>query len=104
VQTPEQLIIEGQRQIIALLMEENRQLKLRLEIVEQQLAKLLTRKDSHNSSIPPSKDENRPNRTNSLREKSGKKVGGQPGHEGKTLQMTANPDEIIDHRSCVCPR
>jgi transposase len=104
VKTPEQLIIEGQKQIIALLMEKNRQLNLRLEVVEQQLAKLLTRKDSHNSSIPPSKDENRPNRTNSLREKSDKKVGGQPGHEGKTLEMTANPDEIIDHHSCFCPR
>ena len=85
-------------------MEENRQLKLRLQVVEQQLTKLLTRKDSHNSSIPPSKDENRPNKTNSLREKSGKKVGGQPGHEGNTLKMTANPDEIIDHLSCFCPR
>lgn len=84
-------------------MEENRKLKLRLEVVEQQLAKLLTRKDSHNSSVPPSKDENRPNRTNSLREKSDKKVGGQPGHEGKTLEMTTKPDEIIDHRSCFCP-
>ncbi len=104
MQTPEQLIIEGQKQIIALLMEENRLLKLRLEVVEQQLAKLLTRKNSRNSSIPPSKDENRPNRTNSLREKSGKKVGGQPGHEGKTLEMTVTPDEIIDHRSCFCPR
>ena len=104
MKTTEQLIIEGQKQIIELLMEENRQLKLRLQVVEQQLTKLLTRKDSHNSSIPPSKDENRPNRTNSLREKSGKKVGGQPGHEGKTLEMTANPDELIDHRSCFCPR
>ena len=104
MKTPEQLIIEGQKHIIELRMEENRQLRLRLQVVEQQLAKLLTRKDSHNSSIPPSKDENRPNRTNSLREKSGKKVGGQPGHEGNTLKMTANPDEIIDHLSCFCPR
>jgi transposase len=103
VKTPEQLIIEGQKQIIDLLMEENRQLRLRVQVLEQQLAKLLTRKDSHNSSVPPSKDENRPNRTNSLREKSGKNVGGQSGHEGKTLEMTATPDEIIDHRSCFCP-
>jgi len=51
--------------------------------MEQQVARFTTRKDSHNSSIPPSKDENRPKRTNSLREKSDKKVGGQPGHEGK---------------------
>lgn len=104
VQTPEQIIIEGQKQIINLLVEENKQLKLRLHALEEQLARFMTKKDSHNSSIPPSKDENRPKRTNSLREKSGKKVGGQPGHEGKTLEMTANPDEIIDHRSCFCPQ
>jgi transposase len=103
VQTPEQIIIDGQKQIIALLIEENKQLKLRLQAVEEKLARYTTRKDSHNSSIPPSKDENRPNRTNSLREKSGKKPGGQPGHEGKTLQMSSNPDEIIDHRSSFCP-
>jgi transposase len=103
VQTPEQIIIEGQKQIIDLLVKENQQLKMRMQAIEQQLARFTTRKDSHNSSIPPSKDENRPKRTNSLREKSDKKVGGQPGHEGKTLEMTANPDEIIDHRSCFCP-
>jgi len=61
------------------------------------------RKDSNNSSVPPSKDENRPPRTSSLREKSDRKVGGQPGHEGKTLEMTETPDEIIEHRACFCP-
>jgi transposase len=53
--------------------------------------------------LPPSKDENRPPRTSSLREKSGRKAGGQPGHEGKTLEMTDTPDEIIEHRACFCP-
>jgi transposase len=103
VPTPEEIIIDGQKQIIALLLEENKQLKQRIQAVEQQLARFTTRKDSHNSSIPPSKDENRPKRTNSLREPSGKKPGGQPGHEGKTLEMTDNPDQIIDHRSSFCP-
>ena len=103
MQTPEQIIIDGQKQIIALLLEENKQLKLRIQAMEQQVARFTTRKDSHNSSIPPSKDENRPKRTNNLREKSDKKVGGQPGHEGKTLEMTSHPDEIIDHRSSFCP-
>ncbi|MDP2750420.1 MAG: IS66 family transposase [Nanoarchaeota archaeon] len=52
-------------------------------------------KNSRNSSIPPSKDENRPKRNQSLREKSENKVGGQEGHEGKTLEIKSNPDEII---------
>jgi transposase len=103
VQSPEQIIIDGQKQIIELLLEENKQLKKRVQEIEQQLTRFTTRKDSHNSSIPPSKDENRPRRTNSLREPSGKKPGGQPGHEGRTLEMTSNPDHIIDYRSSFCP-
>jgi len=53
--------------------------------------------------LPPSKDENRPPRTSSLREKSNRKAGGQPGHKGKTLEMTETSDEIIEHHSCFCP-
>lgn len=59
------------------------------------LAKYENPKNSRNSSIPPSKDENRPLQTRSLRKVSGKKVGGQQGHDGHTLCMTETPDEII---------
>lgn len=51
-------------------------------------------KNSSNSSIPPSKDENRPKRNQSLREKSGRKPGGQEGHKGITLTMVEVPDNI----------
>ena len=64
--------------------------KLQLE-----LAYYKNPKNSRNSSIPPSRDENRPKRNQSLREKSENKVGGQEGHEGKTLEMRDAPDEII---------
>ena len=60
------------------------------------------RKNSNNSSIPPSKDENRPLRNQSLREKSGKKVGGQPGHDGKTLECSSVIDTIIEHMPQFC--
>lgn len=59
-------------------------------------------KNSNNSSIPPSKDENRPKRNQSLRQKTGKKVGGQKGHKGTNLQMTETPDEIIKLVSNYC--
>ena len=36
-------------------------------------------------------------RTGSLREKSGRKPGGQKGHEGETLRQVAEPDAITDH-------
>jgi transposase len=68
----------------------------------ERLAKYENPKNSRNSSLPPSKDENRPLKTKSLREVSGKKPGGQPGHEGKTLEMVEFPDEIIVHNPLFC--
>lgn len=49
-------------------------------------------KNSKNSSVPPSVDLARKNE--SLREKSDKKVGGQPGHKGTNLKMSTQPDKI----------
>lgn len=60
------------------------------------------KKNSGNSSVPPSKDENRPQRTNSLRGSSGKSSGGQKGHRGSTLKMSTAPDHIIEHRPGFC--
>lgn len=79
---------------------------IRLEsIIETLLDKiegLTNRKNSRNSSVPPSKDENRPLKNQSLRTISGKKVGGQPGHQGTTLKMAENPDQTIEHRPHFC--
>ncbi len=57
----------------------------------------------HRSYLSSYNAENLPPRTFSIRQKSARKVGGQPGHEGKELEMTQTPDEIIGHRSCFCP-
>lgn len=84
---------------IANLKEENQQLKARVSELEQlvkdfqtQINSLATKKNSNNSSIPPSTDLTRKN--GSLRIPSGKKPGGQSGHTGHTLTMTETPDEI----------
>src|ERR1700681_2588014 len=59
----------------------------RIATLERQQAK-----DSHNSSLPPSSDRFvRPPK--SLRQKSGKKAGGQPGHHGHHLRKVQAPDE-----------
>ena len=59
-------------------------------------------KNSRNSSVPPSKDENSPLKNQSLRTKTDKKVGGQTGHLGSTLKLIENPDKIILHQPCFC--
>jgi len=76
------------------------QLLDRIEKLEAQL-----NKDSHNSSKPPSSDGLRRNqRTRSSRKRSGKKPGGQEGHNGKTLEMSDSPDKIIklESKRCAC--
>ena len=62
-------------------------------------------RNSSNSSVPPSKEglgDEIKRRTSSLREKSGKKPGGQPGHEGNTRLMSVQPDETEDIQPNYC--
>jgi transposase len=66
-------------------------LQERVKALEGQQAK-----DSHNSNLPPSSDRFvRPPK--SLRQKSGKKPGGQPGHRGHHLRQVETPDEVLLH-------
>lgn len=74
----------------------------RISLLEAELTIYKNKKNSNNSHTPPSKDENRPKKNQSLREKSDKKPGGQPGHEGKTLQCAAVIDSIVNHVPHYC--
>lgn len=59
--------------------------------------------NSSNSGKPPSSDGYaRKARTTSLRVKTKKKPGGQPGHKGKTLEQSPNPDHIEIHSPDFC--
>jgi transposase len=77
----------------------------------EQIAALLARvqelearlaKDSRNSSKPPSTD-GLARKTKSLRQPSGKRLGGQLGHRGETLRLEATPDAVVEHRPAACP-
>ena len=83
---------------------ENKTLRRENEDLKEKLSKYENPKNSNNSSIPPSKDENRPFKSKSLRKKTGRKPGGQEGREGTTLEMVSDPNEIIDHvpEYCKC--
>ena len=69
-----------------------------------ELSIALHKATSNNSSLPPSKDENRPKKNQSLRKKTGKKQGGQKGHKGSTLKMNSSPDIIVDDSPEYCIR
>src|SRR5262245_35723335 len=72
------------------------QLTARVHELEAQLAK-----NSTNSGKPPSSDGLK-KKPKSLRGRSGKKPGGQPGHQGKTLTAVDDPDRIIVHTPLQC--
>jgi len=81
-------------------------------VLKERLAVYETPKDSHNSSVPPSKDSlaaqseksKKLLATRSLRENSGKSNGGQNGHKGTTLKMVNEPDTIVEHQPYYCTR
>ena len=84
----------------------------KIAVLEQRISDLERSKklNNSNSSKPPSSDglsketvEKKPKRTNSLRERSDRKPGGQPGHAGTTLKQVDNPDQIIEHIPNQCP-
>ena len=77
-------------------------LQKQLTDLEAAEAVLKNKKNSSNSHTPPSKDENRVKKNQSLRTPTGLKVGGQPGHEGKTLECRSVVDEVIKHSVDFC--
>jgi transposase len=82
-------------------LEVNTTLEQRIAALERQVAL-----SSKTSSRPPSSDGlKKPpaeKRTQSLRGKSDRKTGGQPGHKGKTLRQSATPDHVINHYPEIC--
>src|SRR5216683_2747294 len=72
-----------------------------LRCKDEELEQAQQAKDSHNSSLPPSSDRF-VRAPKSLRTKSGKKPGGQPGHRGHHLRQVQTPDEVLIHPVLCC--
>ena len=105
-----QMLIEQ----IRILNEANAAKDAQIAALTEQVAKLTTRieelthkKNSNNSSKPPSEGRLEKPAPKSLRGKSGKKQGGQPGHKGTGMKLDREPDHIEEHvpdKCKGCPR
>lgn len=94
--------IESVRELLSQEKEISPALKAAIEVIILALTLVCEKLglNSSNSSIPPSQDSNR--KKEKSKKKSGKRVGGQNGHTGKTLQKVEDPDEILEHKVKKC--
>src|SRR3972149_1470933 len=92
---------QGEDAVVALV----NSLQAVIRTLEARMERLKARlnKDSHNSHQPPSSDgpAKRP-RPRSLRQRSGKKSGGQAGHSGVTRALVDDPDTGGPHVPTGC--
>jgi transposase len=92
--------ISQQQELLVLQSQKIKSLEEKVELLLDLLQKKNVKKDSHNSSLPPSSDLFSKNK--SLRPISTRPNGGQVGHKGSTLGMSETPDKIIDLKSDFC--
>ena len=92
-------------ELIVALWDQVQSLTAQLAAMQQSIKELQARLslNSRNSSKPSSTDGMAKPAPKSLRGKSGKKSGGQPGHKGATLRQSDQVDEVITHSGdAVC--
>ena len=93
-----QSLLDGMTQKVSLLIAQLREKEALLAEKESRIKELerQIKKNSQNSSKPPSSDGVRKPAPKSLRTPSGKKPGGQPGHKGDTLLAVETPDTVVN--------
>jgi transposase len=77
------------------------ELRKKIRQLEEEIELLKNGRNSSTSSTAPSHDISRSN-VHSLRRLSGKTSGGQKGHPGHSLSLSATPDTVIEHMPATC--
>jgi transposase len=97
-------LVAAQERIIAQLQARLAEQDARIAEQDARIAELERRlaASSRNSSKPPSTDGLDKPAPKSLRGRSGRKPGGQPGREGRTLRQVPVPDEVVMHEPGAC--
>src|ERR1700685_1448868 len=99
-------VAEDAASVNAILRDQNAAQQSRIAQLEARIAELERQLglNSGNSGKTPSSDglKKKPVRVSSLRERSGKKPGGQKGHPGETLRQSETVDATIDHFPKAC--
>ena len=92
-------VVLSQQEAISRLTKENEELKQRVKDLEFRLSK-----DSHNSSKPPSSDGYQKKPIVNQRTKTGRSIGGQPGHKSNAKPFHEHPDRVYYHfpNGCNC--
>ena len=104
---PVNITLEMVQQLLeqnASLLKQNEMLTATIAELNQTIQELKEQlnKNSKNSSKPPSSDGLKKPTPKSLRKPSGKKAGGQDGHQGTHLAVITAPDEIVKHMPSAC--
>src|SRR4051812_1453169 len=90
-------LVAAQERMIAQLDARIAEQDARIAELKRQLAA-----SSRNSSKPPSSDGLDKPAPKSLRGRSGRQPGGQPGRQGRTLRQVERPDEVVVHEPGTC--
>ena len=94
--------LQTQNEQLTKLREEIAAKDAQIAALTKKIEELTHKKNSGNSSTPPSKDGYQKPAPKSLREKSGRKAGGQEGHKGSGMKIDREPDEVVQHKPERC--
>jgi len=90
--------------MVLALQEQVQALQEQVHTLQQRVAELESRlnTNSANSNKPPSSDGLAKPKPKTLRKRTGRKPGGQPGHRGHTLKQVDTPDHVIALATTAC--